>query len=245
MQYVKSERPWRKVPNNINFFMEKKYVLLGGGILGLIALVLVLVVALLVAFFFFGVSIPGLDSLLEVGKTDLDVEYDPVLFSMMLEEEGVVLASNPSNYCLTCDIIYSDPGPMDISVTSEELTSYLQATNNEKGPLKNIQVKLGSDNRAEVAADVDLTEYGYNLSGPVYAVGRIETASDKSVRITLAEVSSGPLPVPGDQVQQGEDALEDLINEHLSEMEGLRIDSLKIEDGELHFEGMFPKTISA
>ncbi len=169
--------------------MQKKYLLLGGGMLGLAALAAAAVVLVVVLFVLFGGTLFG-----GTGQRDLGVGSDPMLFSSMLEEEGVTLTNDASEYCLTCDITYSNPGPMDATLSSEELTSYLQATNNQKGPVKDIQVKLLDDNRMEASAKVDLSEYGYDYSGPVYAKGRIEKASERTVNFEVEEASAGPLP---------------------------------------------------
>jgi hypothetical protein len=230
--------------------MQKRYLLVGGGIVGLAlaaAVALILVIGL--SFLLFGnqgTEMPFIDSFLGGSQQrDLGVGSDPALFSAMLAEEDVTLTDPVEEYCLTCDITYANSAPMEVSLTSEELTSYMQATNDEKGPMKNIQILLGDDDMMEASAVVDLSDYGYEFSGPVYAKGRIQKASDRTISIDLAEASSGPVPVPAEYLQQGEMGLENKINAQLAKMPGLRIDTLEVEDGELRFAGDFPKTISA
>lgn len=188
------------------------------------------------------VYIPGLTEILGTDKpVDLGVKADPVLFDNMVKEQGVTLAGPASSYMLTSDIAYSDTAPMDISLSSDELSSYLQATNNA-GPLKDIQVRLGSGNQAEMSAYIDLNDFGYNFKGPVYAEGTFEKASDNSVKLDISGAKVGLLPLPSGSAAQGEQELENLINSHLSKMPGLNIESLEVEDGNLNFKGDFPRT---
>jgi hypothetical protein len=130
---------------------------------------------------------------------------------------------------------------MEISLSSSQLSSYLQATNNE-GPMKDIQVRLGSNNQAEMSAYIDLKEFGYDFKGPVYAQGTFAKASDNSIRVDVSSAKVGILPVPEGTAKKGQQELESLINSHLSKMGGLNIESLEVEDGNLNFKGDFPRT---
>ncbi|MFA0823001.1 MAG: hypothetical protein ACC612_08935 [Methanomethylovorans sp.] len=189
------------------------------------------------------VNIPILTHALGTDEAkDLGVEVDPVLFDQMVEENGITLKSPVSEYQLTNNIQYSDPAPLDITLSSSQLSSYLQATNNE-GAIKQIQVKLGDDNEAEMSAYVDLKDYGYDFKGPVYVSGRFEKSSDSTVSIDIDEAKVGMLPMPDGSADKGEQAFEALINSNLAKMPGLNIETLEIQDGQLHFDGEFPKTM--
>ncbi|MFV2040678.1 MAG: hypothetical protein ACC644_01680 [Candidatus Hydrothermarchaeales archaeon] len=118
---------------------------------------------------------------------------------------------------------------MNVYVTSVDLTSYLQAANNEKGQLKEIQVKLGDNNKAELGAYLDLKDRGVNFAGPIYAKGRIVKGSPTTLRLEIESVKAGWVPVPGNYVDQGENALEDTRD---------------ISGGLLHFQSDFPKSAS-
>lgn len=189
------------------------------------------------------VNIPILTHALGTDEAkDLGVEVDPVLFDQMVEENGINLKSPVSEYQLTSNIQYSEPAPLDITLSSSQLSSYLQATNNE-GAIKQIQVKLGDDNEAEMSAYVDLKDYGYDFKGPVYVSGRFEKSSDSTVSIDIDEAKVGMLPMPEGSADKGEQAFEALINSNLAKMPGLNIETLEIQDGQLHFDGEFPKTM--
>jgi hypothetical protein len=229
--------------------MKKSTYAIIFGLLGFafVAFILVIIGAVLLAAASGFINIPFLTSMLGADKPkDLGVSYDPAAFGKMLQEAHVEMSSPFSNYCFTCPITYSaETVKTDIKVTSEELTSYIRQTNDEKGVFKNLQIKLGTDNHLEASGMLNLTEYGYNYTAPAYASGTIEKASDKTVRIKLDKGEAGRIPVPDEYSREAGTALETLINDQLAKMPNLKIETLEIKDGELHFKGDFPKKITA
>jgi hypothetical protein len=190
--------------------------------------------------------VPGFSEVLGTNKPrDLGVKADPAKFNALLARENVKLNGPASDFDLTADIRYGQSAPMDATVTSEELTSMMQATNNAKGPLKNMQVKLGSNNQLEMSADADLQKFGYPVSGPIYLKGTLEKAGSGSVKMSVTEGAFGLIPVPADALKQGEDGIEQAVNKQLSAMPGMRIDTLAIENGQLHYAGAFPESATA
>jgi hypothetical protein len=192
------------------------------------------------------VYIPGFSEILGTNKPrDLGVKADQARFSALLAKENVKLTGQTSDFYLTAPIRYGSAVPMDATVSSEEITSMMQATNNAKGPLKNMQVKLGTNNEMEMSAFADLESYGYPLRGPVYLKGTFLKGSSSSVNINIREGSFGLIPVPENMLKQGEDGIEQQINRQLLAMPGLKIDALEINNGQLHYRGAFPQSASA
>jgi hypothetical protein len=190
--------------------------------------------------------VPGFSDALGTNKPrDLGVKADPAKFNALLARENVKLDGPASNYDLTANIKYGQAQPMDATVSSEELTSMMQATNNAKGPLKNMQIKLGNNNQMEMSADADLQKFGYPVQGPIYLKGTFEKSGSGSVKIVLNEGSLGLIPVPESVLQQGGGGVEQIINHQLATMPGLRIDNLEIQNGQLHYSGAFPQTATA
>jgi hypothetical protein len=190
--------------------------------------------------------VPGFSEALGTNKArDLGIKADPAKFNALLTRENVKLNGAASDFDLTSNIRYGQAAPMDATVTSEELTSLMQATNNGKGPLKNMQVKLGSNNQLEMSADADLSKFGYPVKGPVYLKGTLEKAGSGSIKMSVSEGAFGLVPVPADILKQADDGLEQAVNKQLSSMPGLKIDTLSIDNGQLHYMGAFPQSASA
>lgn len=191
-------------------------------------------------------TIPWLTKALGADKPrDFGIVASEKLFTDQLVEQQIKLTAPYEQYCLTCNLVYSDPAPMNITLDSEELTSYLQITNQSLGPLKNIQIKLGDDNFAETSAWIDLTPYGYDLKGPVYMAGSFSVASPQSISFDIETAKIGMLPVPAEYMVKAETELNKLVDTQLDKMSGLKIDTLEVSAGTLLFQGNFPHTISA
>lgn len=189
--------------------------------------------------------VPGFSEVFGTNKArDLGIKADPTKFNALLARENVKLSGPASNFDLTANIQYGQARPMDVTVSSEELTSMMQATNNANGPLKNMQVRLGNNNQMEMSADANLQKYGYPVNGPVYLKGTLEKSGSGSVNIIVKEGSLGLIPVPEGILQQAGDGIEQQINHQLGSMPGMRIDTLGIQNGQLHYSGAFPQTAS-
>ncbi len=191
------------------------------------------------------IKIPVLTALLGTDKPrNLIGEVDPNLYKDTLVRGEITLTDEVDKYCLICDITYEDFSPMDITVSSAELSSLLQATNKNLGPLNEIQVKLNDNNQVEMSAYLNLKEYGYDFSGPVYAAGSIAKSGSSGIAIEIQKVEVGILSIPEKYIEQGEEGLNILINSQLEKMPDLKIDLLEISDNALHFKGDYPKTAS-
>lgn len=216
-------------------------------LLGLSALVLIVILCgvLLIAASGF-VKIPILSSLLGTDKPrDLGVRTDSAYFQDMVNKQGIKVDGSYDKYCLSCYITYSDMKPIDISVTSSELSSMISATNDKEGTLKDVQVKLGDDNVMEMSANLDLKKYGYDYGGPIYAKGKIVKDGKNALKIDLSTAEAGIIPVPAEYAQKGSTELENAINRQLTRMPGLDIEDFYVTDGTLHYKGNFPSKIQA
>ncbi|HZK29684.1 MAG TPA: hypothetical protein VFC43_00395 [Methanoregula sp.] len=80
---------------------------------------------------------------------------------------------------------------MDATVSSEEITSMMQATTNAKNLLKKMQVKVVTNNEMEMSAFADLESYGYHLRGPVYLQRYLFKKGSLSGSVEFLSDSSG------------------------------------------------------
>ena len=216
--------------------------LLGG--LMLVGILIILGGVLLIAATGF-IKIPLLTALLGTDKPkDLGVRTDPSYFADMLTKQGIKLDGSYDKFCLECYITYADMKPMDISVTSNELSSWIKETNKE-GTLKDVQIKLGSNNNMEMSANLDLRKHGYDFNGPIYAAGKIVKSGSNTLKIEINKAEAGLIPIPGEYAGQGAGELEKAVNDQLSRMPGLNIEDFSVENGALHYKGNFPSNIRA
>jgi len=189
------------------------------------------------------IKIPVLTALLGADSPrNLIGDVDPNLYKDVLVKGDITMNADINEYCLTCDIAYTNFSPLDITLSSSELSSLLQATNNDLGPLKEIQIKLNDNDKVEMSAFLDLQKFGYDFSGPVYASGGIFKSGSSKISVEIDKVELGILSIPEKYIKQGEDGLNLLLNQQLSKMTDLKIDSLDISNNSLHFQGIYPKS---
>ena len=96
-----------------------------------------------------------------------------------------------------------------------------------------------------MSANADLEQIGYPVKGPIYLKGSLEKGDSGSVKITLTEGSLGLLPAPDFVLEQGEAGLEKAINHQLTNIPDMQIDTLSINNGQLHYTGAFPQSATA
>lgn len=155
----------------------------------------------------------------------------------------VKLTGQTSDFYLTAPVRYGSAVPLDTRVSSEEIPSMMQATDNARAPLKNMQVILGTNNEMEMSAFADLEPYGCPLKSPVYLKGSFLKGSSSGYYHKGG--CFGLIPVRENMLKQGEDGIEQQINPQLLAMTGMRIDSLEINNDQLHYRGAFPQSAYA
>ena len=104
--------------------------------------------------------------------------------------------------------------------------------------MQNIQLKLKNNNQTEMSAWLDLTSYGINIKSPVYVSGTIQTNHNR-LQLKINSAKLGLLPVMDKYLVQGEEKLNQLVNQQLSRIPNLTIEKLEINNGRLHYQGIF------
>lgn len=172
-------------------------------------------------------------------QNDLGVAY-----SMQDLQESFDEAGFTGNMCIECsDPIYSEPHEIDVTFSNSQATAWLNYTNHDfgsqYGELKDIQVRF-TDDMAELSAMFTYQGKTY----PVYLAGTVEKATDKSVQGQLETLKVSGVSLPSYVAPIVEKVLLGFTNDKLADMgDNLRIDTLEISNGELHFAGLAPSKI--
>lgn len=127
-------------------------------------------------------------------------------------------------------------GPSTITVTQEELTSYLAlridplaAENGVENPWRNPQVYFKGDGSIILRGDIEFE----GQSQPIRVVAK-PTATDGTLNVDIVEGRIGPVPVPTGILDQVEDQLAQAI---LAGQNYARVDSVVVEEGTLTVTG--------
>jgi hypothetical protein len=189
------------------------------------------------------VKIPLMTQLFGADKPrDLGVRTDPAYFQDILTRHGIKIVGEKGRLCLECYSEYADMKPIDISVTSNEISSWIAETNKE-GTLKDVQIRLGSANSMELSANLDLRKHGYDFISPVYLIGKITKGSSNTLEVEITKAQAGIVPIPGEFAKQGAEELENTINRQLARMPDLEIGEFSVENGVMRYKGNFPTVV--
>lgn len=170
---------------------------------------------------------------------NMKITYTEKDFENFLDSSGISLGSDVSELCLTCSINYSGSHEAEVNLTNEQASAWFSLTNKEIGPISDTKVRFEDD---QITVLTTVTYGGKTL--PVLLSGDLEKSGEQSVNVSLNKLNVGSLPVPVEYVPQVEAALTSFFNSKLSEVEGLSIEELNVEEGYLYFKGNVPDSAS-
>ncbi len=165
-----------------------------------------------------------------------------VTYSMQDLQESFDEAGFTGDMCLECENpTYSNPHEIDVTFSNSQASAWLNYTNHDfgYGKLDNIHVRF-TNGEAELSGMFTYQGKTY----PVYLAGTVEKATDKSVQGQLETLKVSGVSLPSYVAPIVEKVLLGFTNDKLADMgDNLRIDTLEISNGELHFAGLAPSKI--
>lgn len=233
-------------------------------VFSIIILFLVLIVGGLAAYFGF---IPAFSDTF-VKRVDLGIENDPQLSIDLREKSGVQFNIPEDELPTDKDVVYEGIIDIDESLSSEQVTSILNTVKSELNsmPFSNVQIRINDDGTSEASFDLDIDttineakKLGYSdediekgkrylgvLGDSVYVYTKISfdieddelSVNPYTFRIQNFNIPSGITKMVA---EVGSNAIED----RLSQVPNLYIDSLKQAGNKLNFTGTIPKSIRA
>lgn len=133
---------------------------------------------------------------------------------------------------------FSNPEQLEVNITGSQASAWIDTVNQnlQYGSIKDTQIKF-NDGNAEVSTI--FTYEGKTI--PVYLSGNVFNTSSTTVGGSIDTIKAGGIKVPASIITYVQEALTSLANEKLASLgDNLRIDTLEIKDGTLHFDGLFP-----
>lgn len=199
-------------------------------------------IVMVVILFFLAIMVGGVywgyRKVLEAGEpVDLGVEYTEQDYRDILEEVGFV--GNDSLLCADCPTpVFSDPTEVSVSVNNAQASAAFEYINQylSNANVSGTQIKMG-DGFAELS-----TVFTYQGNTfPVYMVGSVSRASDRSLNGEITTLKAGGLAVPEALIDFVTDFLLETANERLASAgDTVRIDSIEIKPEGLNFNGLIP-----
>lgn len=212
-------------------------------------LVLVVVVVVVIGGFFIALSIP---------KT-AGVEYTDDDLQAYLDYTGVEFHDNNASIEDIFFEDYSSSGsiPVEGTLTSEQASALANAIINPKSVLKNIQIKFVSEDKVIASATIgNNLDYVYDLfpvandyktvmetikGKPLYIETSLTHLQDNTFFAELSKVNVGLVPFPTKSANDYGTEVGTILNRVLNSMDGLDVESFKVDANGLHFKGTIPK----
>src|SRR5680860_423061 len=211
--------------------------------------------------------VPGLSSIMGANKpVDLGVTYtEQDLQSFYVKTGQNVIESKEAPVAGGGEsIAFTNPKPLTVAITQEELTARLNASNWIYMPLSNVQVRLGDGNSIEVSGNVDvdaLRAFISYIGGVNYSQADVDKGLDWLNKMSgspavyidsTGSITNNQLSLSVNSVKVGRwSAQSDKANETLNiatqnmlnKITGLDTNSLTESSGMMNFDGVGPTNI--
>ncbi|PIY95497.1 MAG: hypothetical protein COY66_06555 [Candidatus Kerfeldbacteria bacterium CG_4_10_14_0_8_um_filter_42_10] len=183
-------------------------------------------------------NIPVVSQIFGTNKPiDLGIKASPEALASALAGNPVTIKGDPAEYSGVRNKKYSGKVDVDVTYTSEEVTSFLQHFLQNAPHIRDLQVKY-------IEGGLELSTFVKTyIKAPVYAKVYVTRTSNKSVDINLEKVKVGRIPVPERYYSQIEEIAEKAVNNQMNEIEAFTIDTLEFHDGYAVRKGTLPKTV--
>lgn len=231
----------------------------------LIAVIIFLVlIGLAVAGIF--ILLPNLFSPKSLGIKSSREAYESAVTKLSFIKDEAPSSGSAEDY----EYIYGEAKQVDIALSSEELTSFLNENRPDYYALRDVQVRINDDDTVELSAklnakylidtvlDGKYSEEEIQRSLPflklipetvnIYTQVSGEISDNKSVGIDVKKVEIMGFALPAElyDTSEAETEINSLVDSFLSETSektGGSIDSIRVEDGELKFSGKVPSSL--
>jgi hypothetical protein len=234
----------------------------------LISFTVFLLILILITFgvaTYFG-FIPGLSDSF-VKRIDLGVENNQQLSLDLREKTGVDFNIPEDELPTDEDVVYEGTLNIDESLSSEQVTSILNIVNDELSsiPFSNVQIRINGDGTSEASFDLDIDttvneakKLGYSdediekgkkylgvLGDSVYVYAKISfDIEDNQLTVNPFAFRIQNFNVPSGITQMVAETGSDAIENRLSQVPNLYINSLKQIGDKLNFKGTIPQSVS-
>ena len=228
-----------------------------------IIVVLVLIIGGLAAYFGF---IPGLSNTF-VKRVDLGIENDPQLSLDLREESGVQFNIPEEEWPTDKEVLYTGTLNINELLTSEQVTSVLNKVKAELSsiPFSNVQIRINEDGTSEASFDLDINttvneakKLGYSdediekgkrflgvLGDSVYIYAKLSfEVYDNDLTVTPYAFRIQNFNVPNAVTELVAEVGSNAIEDRLSQIPSIHIESLKQEGDKLNYIGTIPESLS-
>jgi len=173
---------------------------------------------------------------------DLGVRYTTDDYDRAVKTKAHVDIPDPSALYLGSRFTAEGTQPIDQTFTDAEISAIQNYSNEKRGPFRQVQIHFIGGNKVEASGYV--VDPRVPKTGPVYVKGDVIQTGPKSFTTKIDELRDGSYVVPGAIVDQANGEFLGFVNGILSDISGLSVEKVDIQDGMVHFKGMIPKKLT-
>lgn len=193
---------------------------------------------------------------------DLGIKYSPEDYTQGYQKVGTEVIPATGSVSVKDSLQFSGKKETNISLTSSEITGYLNGDKYIYAPISNIQVKINPDGTGEVSGILNLKNFityvslttptedvqkaidKYHISAnpPFYAKGTL-VVTNNQVNFNFTSLEIGRIPVPQNYVSENIGALNDYATKKLNSIPNLQVRSLTLSDSQAHLDATVPEKV--
>ncbi len=166
---------------------------------------------------------------------DLGVRYSLADLKSISKKTGVILDTQYGKINAGTAMFYKGQITVNAVLTEAEFSAYLNYLNSPRFPIKEVQVKMKDNNKAEVSTLVTYQGRDYPVQATVSGTVKGNTASGSIQIIKIAGIT-----IPAQYRNMITKAVLDLINSRLKRVTGLNIRIFRFSNGHLIIFGTLP-----
>ncbi len=172
---------------------------------------------------------------------DLGVRYTEADAEYAIKDKAGVDVPNLSKVYFGSNFISEGKVYVEQTFTDAEVSAIQNYANEKAGPFKHVQIKFIGDDVVEASGYVD--DPRVTIPGPVYVRGKVIQTGPKSFTTNIESLQVGNYKVPKAIIQQANTEFLEYVNGILDGIDGLNIESVKINNGSVDFKGTLPAKV--
>lgn len=193
---------------------------------------------------------------------DLNQKYSEAAYASAHQKISTSVESLPADTPLAQSLRYSGQKDINVSLTSEEITSYLQSEKWVYSPISQVQVRINPDGSAEASGVLNLNNVlpyislttpieqvqkaieKFHISGnpTFYVKGSVEVINNRA-SFDIQSLQIARIPVPSNYISENLNAVDDFVSDRLNSVPNLNVRSLTLDNGQANLDATVPESV--
>lgn len=193
---------------------------------------------------------------------DLNQKFSEVAYASAHQKISTSVESLPSDTPLNQSLRYSGQKDIKVSLTSEEITSYLQSEKWVFAPISQVQVRINPDGTAEASGILNLNNVlpfislttsveqvqkaidKFHISGnPTFYLKGSVTVTDNRADFNIQSLQIARIPVPANYISENLNAINDFASDRMNSVPNLNVRLLTLDGGQVNLDATVPEMV--